>query len=182
MTEAAFKACYSEWRMIKTRATVQLVFEIPIEQADAAYQALGGMPIAAKEVWCGIARLKDKVSHSASPGTSEERPGPATSFPSVPAKPVRADKPRRQFGEIAPAQQAGIFCNEVAFHKFLQEEFKAEWMRCDDYNDQRRAANVVREICEVNSRSEITPQNTLWSALVLKYRLWQREPEFIGAA
>ena len=117
-----------------------------------------------------------------SPPAAVERPEPVRPPDSVPAEPARANKERRKFDEIAPAQQAGIFCNEVAFHKFLQEKFKAEWMRCDDYNDQRRAANVIREICEVNSRSEITPHNALWSALVLKYRLWQREPEFIGAA
>lgn len=176
MTEAAFQATYAEWKVIKTRACVQLVFEIPIEQADAAYQVLGGMPIAAKEVWCGIARLKDKVSRQPPPA-AENKPGPATSSPSVPAEPVRADKERRKFDDLAPAQQAGILCGEQAFRKFLSEKFGRLWLIT-----QNDPAAVVREICEVNSRAEIKPDNALWAALVLSYRLWQREPEFIGAA
>lgn len=170
VTEAAFKACYSEWRMIKTRATVQLVFEIPIEQADAAYQALGGMPIAAKEVWCGIARLTEPVSRPVS--QAEKQPGSASS---PPAPPVRADK--RKFDQLAPAQQAGILCGEHAFAVFLGERFTRQF-EAAGYS----AAGTVRDMCEVDSRADIRADNAQWSALVLAYRLWQREPEFIGAA
>ena len=94
--------------------------------------------------------------------------------------PAGADKERRKFSEMLPAQQAGILCNEVAFHKFLQEKFRTAWMRCDDMNDQLRSRNVIREICKVDSRADITSSNADWSALVLAYRLWQREPEFVG--
>jgi hypothetical protein len=39
-------------------------------------------------------------------------------------------------------------------------------------------AASVREICEVNSRAELTPDNALWSALILAYRLWMNHPEY----
>ena len=42
---------------VKTRASFQLVFEIPIEQADAAMAILGGMPLPGQERWVGIAPL-----------------------------------------------------------------------------------------------------------------------------
>ncbi len=157
--------------MIKTRATVQLVFEIPIEQADAAYQALGGMPIAAKEVWCGIARL------NSSPAVSQAEKQPGSAQPPVPTEPVRADKERRAFSELAPAQQAGILCNEPAFSAFLIERFRKQWNHAGC-----NAAGTVRDMCKVDSRADIKPDNAEWSALVLAYRLWQHEPEYIGAA
>lgn len=171
MTDAAFKACYSEWRMIKTRATVQLVFEIPIEQADAAYQALGGMPIAAKEVWCGIARLEQPqpVSRPSIP-VAEKSPGPASS---PPAPPVRAEKEKREFSQLLPSQQAGILCGERLFRLFIAEKFPVVWT-----NTLRDPAASVREICKVNSRADIDPNNADWSALVLAYRLWKNHPEY----
>jgi len=57
MTAAAFQATYSDWRLIKGRKCVQVVFEVPVEQADQAYQVLGGMPDPSKSVWCAIARM-----------------------------------------------------------------------------------------------------------------------------
>jgi hypothetical protein len=58
---AAFQATYSNWRVIRGRGVVQIVLELPIENADAAYNALGGMPTA-DEVWVGVARLADNKS------------------------------------------------------------------------------------------------------------------------
>jgi len=55
---AAFGAVYSDWKLIKTRKCVQVVFEIPVEAADHAYKVLGGMPHYEKSDWFGIARMK----------------------------------------------------------------------------------------------------------------------------
>lgn len=164
MTAAAFKATYAEWRVIKTRATVQLVFELPIEQADEAYQALGGMPIAAREVWCAIARLNLVGSSAVEHGAVN-----ASVAGSIPAR-----SSTRAFHELAPAQQAGILCNERAFRLFLAEKFDMP------IPDPDEAASVIRHHCKVKSRAEIKSDNGDWSGLVLAYRLWQREPEYVG--
>jgi hypothetical protein len=177
MTTAAFRASYSDWKVIKGRKVVQIVFEMPLETADQAYQALGGMPIAAHEVWCGIARLDPSKEYPLPPHPAEAAPRPASSSPQP--LPAGENKQKRPFGTITPAEQAGILCNEQAFHKFLIEKHYRVWMRCDDLTDTRRAANCVREICKVDSRADIKPDNAVWSALVLAYRLWQREPEFV---
>lgn len=57
---AAFGAEYVDFKVIKTRRAVQIVFEIPLEAADHAIQCLGGMPDNDKSVWFGIARMEKK--------------------------------------------------------------------------------------------------------------------------
>lgn len=86
-------------------------------------------------------------------------------------------KEKKRFDEMAPAQQAGILCNELAFRVYLNERPDVEF----PCSTPEEAAFIVRELCEVNSRADITPTNVKWSSLVLAYRIWQREPEFIGA-
>jgi hypothetical protein len=189
MTAAAFRACYAEWKVIKTRATVQLVFELPIERADEAYQALGGMPIAAHEVWCGIARLDPSKEQHLPPHPAEAAPRPA---PSPQPRPVGENKQKRPFGDMPAPQQAGMLCSDEAFQKFLCEEYERYWTGIS--NDGRYlsdkspperhraiASVVVRMICDVDSRSELTHENVKWSSLVLAYRLWQRFPELSEA-
>lgn len=193
MTLAAFKACFSDWRVIKTRAAVQLVFEIPIEQADLAYQALGGMPVAAREVWCGIARLnpESEVMPSEQPQSAVDTP-PRQEAESVTSVPAGA-KERRKFEDMAPPQQAGMLCQEESFQRYLCENYLGLWQaisRNGEFEADKTtpvrwgliAAAVVRELCKVNSRSEITKSNTEWHTLVLAYRLWMRHPELDDVA
>lgn len=54
---AAFSAAYSDWKLVRTRSTVQIVFEVPVEAAGHAYQVLGGMPAQDKSLYFAIARL-----------------------------------------------------------------------------------------------------------------------------
>jgi hypothetical protein len=182
MTDAVFKACYAEWKVIKTRATVQLVFELPIERADEAYQALGGMPIAAHEVWCGIARLDPSKEHPLPPHPAAAAPRPASSAPQP--LPAGENKQKRPFGEMSPAQQAGMLCHDLAFQKFLAEEHPDRWIELRAKNPREplpdRAKAIVYQLCKVTSRAQIDADNAEWSALVLAYRLWQREPEFVS--
>lgn len=169
----AFKATYADWKLIKTRGCVQVVFELPLESADEAYQVLGGMPISAREVWCGIARL-DLAGGS----TGERYPDAsgqevAGSTPARPATP--SDKERRSFDEMPVPQQAGMLCQERAFRLFLAEKFEVA------LPDPEEAAEIVRDYCGVRSRSEITKKNTFWSEIMLAYRLWQRAAEVVPA-
>ena len=55
---AAFGAEYVDFKIIKTRRAVQIVFEIPLEAADHALKCLGGLPDNEKSVWFGIAKMK----------------------------------------------------------------------------------------------------------------------------
>lgn len=53
----AIRATYADWRLIKTRSVVQVVFEVPLHDADAAYEVLGGMPKPSTEQWFAIAAI-----------------------------------------------------------------------------------------------------------------------------
>src|SRR3954471_1246437 len=62
MTDAAVtQGTFADFRLIKGRKVAQLVFEVPIEQADQALAALGGLPQPATEAWVALARLETKA-------------------------------------------------------------------------------------------------------------------------
>lgn len=61
---AAIQATFSDFKTVKTRSVAQLVFEIPIEQADMALKALGGVPQPQAEQWVAVARLNEKAVQS----------------------------------------------------------------------------------------------------------------------
>jgi hypothetical protein len=51
------QATFSDFRLVRSRKACQLIFEVPIEGADAALTALGGIPQPHSESWVGIIRL-----------------------------------------------------------------------------------------------------------------------------
>jgi hypothetical protein len=62
MTDAAVtQGTFADFRLIKGRKVCQIVIEVPIEQADQALAALGGLPQPATEAWVAIARLETKT-------------------------------------------------------------------------------------------------------------------------
>jgi predicted metalloenzyme YecM len=60
MTDAVTQGTFADFRLIKGRKVCQIVIEVPIEQADQAIAALGGLPQPATEAWVAIARLETK--------------------------------------------------------------------------------------------------------------------------
>lgn len=144
----AFRASYADWKLIKTRGCVQIVFELPVEQSDAAYQLLGGMPVAAREVWCGIARLT-----SPQPTTSpvEAAPRPSTAPPPTAGDEI---KERRPFSALPYATQAGIRCSDPVFWAFLREMCAKD---AGDVRSEEQAKQAVYKICQVSSRRAIKP-------------------------
>ncbi|MGW1422725.1 hypothetical protein ACWAT4_21725 [Bradyrhizobium manausense] len=153
---SAFRACYSDWKLVKTRGVIQVVMEIPLQDADAAYEVLGGMPAPATERWFGIAALKDSE--------------PAKLQPSEDKRSAGAKRDKRDWSDLQPQQQAGIRCNEPTFIAFLKEE------RPDDWHEAQNAAECVRLICGVESRVElgINPNAGIaWSRLESQYQAWR---------
>src|SRR6185312_3523839 len=61
MSASAFKATYSDWKLVRTRQVIQIVFEVPLADADNAYEILGGMPNSSKERWFGIAAIREGI-------------------------------------------------------------------------------------------------------------------------
>lgn len=53
---AAIKACYSDYRRVKGRKVLQLIFEVPLEQAPMVHDAFGE-PSPDGSTWVGIAKI-----------------------------------------------------------------------------------------------------------------------------
>jgi hypothetical protein len=150
----AFRATFSDMKLVKTRQVAQLIFEIPLSDFDAAYEVLGGMPNPANERWFGIAPLRATAS----------APPPVT-------PPLPAGATKRDWRDIPPAQQAGIRCEEPSFVAFLREQ------RSDDWIETRDAAECVRLICGVQSRGELATNHkarVIWKQLDDQFQAWRQ--------
>jgi hypothetical protein len=174
MTAACFRGTYSDFKLIKTRGVVSISFEIPVEQAQAALDVLGGMPVAATEVWCGIARL-NHAGEDSSAGTAaapkRDLEKPPTSGRGQPAPDTQPAK--QAFRDMRLVNQAGMLCDELSFQRFITERAKSALLFSDE-----GAAEYVREYCGVRSRSDIrprTPSGDRWTKLHDEYRLWMHE-------
>ena len=55
---AAIMGTFADFQIVKTRKLVKLIIEIPIEKADEALRALGGIPMSDQERWVAIARIQ----------------------------------------------------------------------------------------------------------------------------
>lgn len=66
------------------------------------------------------------------------------------------------------SQQAALRCDEPAFEKFLQEEYG---------NTDASPADMVRAICEIDSRSELDRNEQaamIWRNIEREYQAWLR--------
>lgn len=152
---AAFRASFSDLKLVKTRQIAQLIFEIPLAEFDAAYDVLGGLPNPASEQWFAIAPLKHSV--------------PLKHRETVTKYIMTPDGPRT-WQNLQPAQQAGIRCAEPTFIAFLKENHS------DDWHESQEAAACVRLICAVHSRVELgTNQKArmIWHQLDSAYQAWK---------
>jgi len=161
---AAFKATYSDWRLVKTRSVVQVIFEVPLADSDQAYEILGGMPNPSKERWFGIAAINPQQREEARPESRQEPPSPDT-----------PDGGRREWRDVQPSAQAAMRCDQPPFWAFLREEHKQRIENKDD------AATAVRKICGVNSRAQFNTNHTarvFWHQLDQQFQAWQAAERF----
>jgi hypothetical protein len=66
---AAIQASFADFRLIKGRKQAQIILEIPIEGADAALAALGGIPQPQSDRWVAVARLNGASTINEKPTT-----------------------------------------------------------------------------------------------------------------
>lgn len=173
---AAIRAEYTDWKLIRTRSTVQIIFEIPVARSSEAFDCLGGMPDPSKSIWCAIARLKegDETGQQAQAAPSEAEPHPPTPSSAQP----------RSWRDLSYPQQAGIRCSEEAFRKFLSEKIAPDAdfdSCCTTPAATELAASIVRTYCLVQSRGDIRPNHPsarLWRELEDKFQTWMHHPEF----
>lgn len=153
---AAFRATYSDWKLVKTRGVVQIVFEVPLAESDAAYDVVGGMPDVSKERWFGIAAIQVPQAKEASARPDQIAPKP--------------DRAKQTYRDMAPANQAGIRCDDPVFIAFLKEQ------RSQDWREAPEAAQCVRLICGVKSRAEFGTNHAarvMWHQLDEQFGAWK---------
>jgi hypothetical protein len=142
--KAAIQGNYADLKYIKTRSVVQVVVEVPIEQAHMITDAFG-WPQPGKEIPVAVARLK---------------PGPVE------------PKEKRKFEDLPPSQQAGIRCNDPGFQEWCMERLaETDFQFSDTDNAVELAAAHVRMQCAVGSRSQLNGPiaSKRWEALNEKY-------------
>jgi hypothetical protein len=173
MTEPlAFRATYSDWKLVKTRGVVQIVMEVPIAEYRAALDVLGGMPDPGRENWFAVAPLK-------TPQTEKEIE-PSNSRATL--QPEETDKPRmagakRDWRAVPKPQQAGIRINEPTFAAYLREEHAHDWREAGDPD------GCIKFMCGINSKRELATNaraGALWFQIDSSYQAWLAK-ERVGA-
>jgi hypothetical protein len=148
---AALKAVYVDYRRVRSRKTLQLVFEIPLEHEAECHRVLGYPNPHADGDWCAIARLEPDM---------------------------KADTPksRRRFDQMPLSQQAALLCQDEAFQRFVIEEYAP-----DQGQTEATATFWVRFLCNVKSRADILPDTEAaakFKQLRDDFYLWRDSPDF----
>lgn len=160
---AAFRGTYADWKLVKTRGVIQVIFEVPLADSDAAYDVLGGMPDGSKERWFGIAALRTPQEEAAESRQDQQPHDP--------------DGERRHWRDVQPSAQAAMRCDQPPFWAFLREEHK---QRVENKED---AATAVRRITGVNSRARFNDNHVArvaWHQLESQFVAWLAR-ERVGA-
>ena len=152
--QTAIRATWADFKLVKTRQVAQLIFEVPLEGADAALATLGGVPQPSAETWVGIARITEEAA------TRDT---------------TTADKPRKRMSELSRTQQAGILCGDVRFHAFISRTYEVAFPINEDSTIV--AAEFVRQFCEVDSRRRLNVEEggagRKWDQLRTEYDGWR---------
>ncbi len=126
----AFSAVYTNFKPVPSRKVVSITLEAPIEHGDEIIKLLG-MPNPDESKWVGVARLNEAV-----------RTVPTVSTPSPSSEGTDS---KRTWDQMSYAQRAGIMSNDPEFWEYTGAL------------DKDMAADLIRRICHVQSRSEILP-------------------------
>jgi hypothetical protein len=144
----AFKATYSDFKVIRGRKVAQIILEVPLEQADEALTVLGGVPRPDQERWVGVARIDPNAAKAAPEVAGEPTPPKGGKY----------------------AKRAGIVCNEPGFWTFITEIFPQA-------RHHGNAAEFVRSYCGVKSRSDLDHNEEAqrrFRGLVADYEFWRQ--------
>jgi hypothetical protein len=152
---AAIAGSYYNLRPIVGRKVCQVIIEIPIEKMAEFIEAFGSP---CEEVWIAMARLNLKEVMPPAPTNQHTDTSPR----SQEAAPQTGGA-RKPFNSLPLPQQAALLCNDPVFRAFLNEEFAYD---CETEND---AAEAVRELCEVTSRSELN-HDAMAGKVFIRYR------------
>ena len=142
MSEApAIAATYVEWKMIKTRKVLQLVFELPLEQQQDVLMKLGA-PRPDRDDWYGIVPL--------------QKPPTATAIPQKDL--ARSEAGKQRYAESDDMERArtrsAMLPNDPQFQAWCKRQTP------------ETAAEFIRSACGVGSRREIAFEQSAYEAFL----------------
>lgn len=148
----AIAATFVDFRNIKGRKQLQMVFEIPVEQMMEALAILGS-PNEHEPSWFAIAPLNYK-------------PEP---------KALQHKEPRK-LADMRLSQQAALLCEDGAFIKWVLNRADRAWVEGSLEGEQhpRTSEAAVRSLCGVLSRSEFDTHETAAARWKHLYGEWEQ--------
>ena len=189
MTNSKDKCCVMgslvDARNVGTHKSVKLTVHVPAELAMKVFESFG-WPTMAEPVAVAIARLNSETTVEVASGEDSTTPPRASIYGTPDSQCGKPSRVHKSWQDLAPAQQAGVLCNEMPFYSYLYNRHNTLQSWKDDANAAptlvESCARLVRHQCAVETRSEIKPGTAAaahWKLLVADYRAWMREPEFV---
>lgn len=170
MTEAAIiSGSLVDVRNVGTHKSIKLTIHIPEEHATRVVAAFG-WPTGVNPVSVAIARLNTEPQRAVPPAPAVASPRPVVTVSPAGAE-ASGSIERRKFAGLPYAQQAALRCNDPIYRAFLREVCAKA-----DARDTVNAAVAVRDLCEVESRSDIragTDAETKWLELEQWFDTWK---------
>ncbi len=169
MSEAVL-GTFSEVKILKTRSVLQIIVEVPIENADEALKVLGGVPQPGTERWVGVALAP------------KGRKGLVDSNFATPKLAAEA-RDRRPFNSLPLKTQAGIRCSDEQFRNYVSDRLSVGIQQAI-INDEA-AAHQVRIWCGVTSRSELDTNDLAaqkWRKLEEEFQAYLTDLRYAGTA
>ncbi len=149
---AAIAGVFADMKSVKTRSVVQMIVEIPIEQAEAVVQMFG-YPKPGAEVPVAVARLKAKPSAEI---VSDDTPT------------LQKRQPRR-WEDMPPSQAAALACQSLPFRQWLGATCAAT------------ADEQLKLMLGISSKSELDTDPVaaeMWKAQLSSYRAHQTDQRY----
>jgi hypothetical protein len=170
MTDAAILATFADWRTVKGRKVLQLVFEVPLEDQAKVLSHLGPpMPMA--EIWCGIARIeKEPVARKGKAGGAADGNDAAALGVTDPVKPPATKSPRK-WPDMPPSSRAALWCKEPMAWAWLEATGEVA------IHDELDAATELKTRLNITSRAEIVEGSRAaaeLSHMIGNYNAWRQ--------
>lgn len=141
---------FADLKSVKTRSVVQLIVEVPIEQASQVV-AVFGYPQPGNEIAVTVVRFNPDEDLP----TADEVKGI-----------LKPEKAKKRFEDYSLSQQAGIRCGDEGFR---------EWLKTKGLLDEEMTVPFVRSLCYVTSRSQFDTDKAageLWTCLNAEYEMY----------
>lgn len=145
---AVFAGCFADFKLVRTRKTVQVIIELPIEKGADFLNAFG-MPDPSKEQWVAIAALKERPTLSTITAVSEH----VIRNPQAADKTVYSPQREKTEGEKAVVR-AVMLCKDPTFQEWSIVPYRYGGA-VNARPGEESARDYICVVCGISSRSEL---------------------------